>query len=209
LKKKLKGKKYKHKNLTFEMGQTESFDLLNSSNVNSKSKKEANSIYSFDLNGIFRRIGDIETTVSISDTNSNKAFARQVDKSTSSTTQYGEIELIESNKETNYYIDEHSVYNERLIDGPEAEISIKKESQLQQSEELKIDESVDTQSEPFKDHTVEHLHESKKQEIETNSNQLSIQAEEKLELESDEKKDDEELKNVNEIDEINDSPPEL
>jgi len=191
------------------MGQTESFDLLNSSNVNSKSKKEANSIYSFDLNGIFRRIGDIETTVSISDTNSNKAFARQVDKSTSSTTQYGEIELIESNKETNYYIDEHSVYNERLIDGPEAEISIKKESQLQQSEELKIDESVDTQSEPFKDHTVEHLHESKKQEIETNSNQLSIQAEEKLELESDEKKDDEELKNVNEIDEINDSPPEL
>ncbi len=191
------------------MGQTESFDLLNSSNVNSKSKKEANSIYSFDLNGIFRRIGDIETTVSISDTNSNKTFARQVDKSTSSTTQYGEIELIESNKETNYYIDEHSVYNERLIDGPEAEISIKKESQLQQSEELKIDESVDTQSEPFKDHTVEHLHESKKQEIETNSNQLSIQAEEKLELESDEKKDDEELKNVNEIDEINDSPPEL
>jgi len=191
------------------MGQTESFDLLNSSNVNSKSKKEANSIYSFDLNGIFRRIGDIETTVSISDTNSNKTFARQVDKSTSSTTQYGEIELIESNKETNYYIDEHSVYNERLIDGPEAEISIKKESQLQQSEELKIDESVDTQSEPFQDHTVEHLHESKKQEIETNSNQLSIQAEEKLELESDEKKDDEELKNVNEIDEINDSPPEL
>jgi len=39
------------------MGNSESFDLTESS----KDKKEANSIYNFDLNGIFRRIGDIDS----------------------------------------------------------------------------------------------------------------------------------------------------
>lgn len=43
------------------MGNSDSFDLINTEL--SESKKQANSIYNFDLSGIFRRIGDLDSLV--------------------------------------------------------------------------------------------------------------------------------------------------
>lgn len=195
------------------MGQSESFDLLNSSNVNSKSKskKEANSIYNFDLNGIFRRIGDIETIVSMNDPSASKIMLRQADKSTNSTVDHDEIELISESKETSSYHEDEPeaiVYNERLIDGPETEIEIELSAQeteshhQEQTKEFKAKELVNTElnmSELQQDNTVESLNESDEQEIKSSDNQLAI---ENLNQDSSEKyEQEEEIKNVKELSE--------
>jgi hypothetical protein len=77
------------------MGNSESFDLTESS----KDKKEANSIYNFDLNGIFRRIGDIDSL--------NNSLKQE---NNSSLIDENEIDLTDT-KSLN------EDYNERLIDG--------------------------------------------------------------------------------------------
>ena len=136
------------------MGNSDSFDLLNSSNATSKSKKEANSIYNFDLNGIFRRIGDIEAAVSIADTTDNdnnnnistvaRAAPQQVDKSTNnSTAENDDLELVESDV-TNSSPEE---FNERLIDGVESESSSQNVSIHAEEEELKVIDKEADQSE--------------------------------------------------------------
>ena len=77
------------------MGNSESFDLTESS----KDKKEANSIYNFDLNGIFRRIGDIDSL--------NNSLKQE---NNSSLIDENEIDLTDTQS-----LNED--YNERLIDG--------------------------------------------------------------------------------------------
>jgi hypothetical protein len=77
------------------MGNSESFDLTESS----RDKKEANSIYNFDLNGIFRRIGDIDSL--------NNSLKQE---NNSSLIDENEIDLTDT-KSLN------EDYNERLIDG--------------------------------------------------------------------------------------------
>jgi hypothetical protein len=77
------------------MGNSESFDLTEST----KDKKEANSINNFDLNGIFRRIGDIDSL--------NYSLKQE---NNSSLIDENEIDLTDT-KSLN------EDYNERLIDG--------------------------------------------------------------------------------------------
>lgn len=100
------------------MGNSDSFDLISSSNRHNnknssgssgKNKEGPHIIYSFDLNGIFRRIGDLDTT-----------------KSSSTSTSSSSSELADSNEAKQGSLinkENASEFNERLIDGIETDVS--------------------------------------------------------------------------------------
>ena len=110
------------------MGNSESFDLVH----NTTTKKEVNSIYNFDLNGIFRRIGDID---SINNTTTNNFFKQE-----NSILIDDENEIIDLTDTKS--LDEN--YNERLIDGlddlPSNEIVTNNNEEQHKEQNLNDDE---------------------------------------------------------------------